>query len=83
MIKDIAVGDAVVFTSATAQEHKALVTAIWGDINSPTEPAINIVLVSDDNTRNDQYGRQIERHSSVVHQKMQAAHGMFWRRLTE
>lgn len=83
MIKDIAIGDAVVFTDAVAQEHKALVTQVWGDEASPWEPAVNLVFVSDDAARTDQYGRQLERHTSVVHKTAQPAHGMFWRRLTE
>lgn len=76
MIDNIAIGDSVVFTDPVAQEHQALVTAVWGDNN----PAINIVFVSDDANRTDQYGRQLEHHTSVVHRTMQSAHGMFWRR---
>ncbi len=83
MIKDIAIGDSVIFTDAVAQEHPALVTAVWGDVNSPYEPAINIVFVSPDKDRTDQYGRQLERHTSVVHKTAQPAHGMFWRRNSE
>ncbi len=78
-MNDIAIGDSVIFTDAVAVEHQALVTAVWGTGN----PAINIVFVSDDKARTDQYGRQLERHTSVCHKSVQQAHGMFWRRLTE
>lgn len=83
MIENIAIGDAVIFTDAVSKEHKALVTAVWGSEHSQWEPAINIVFVSDDEARTDQYGRQLERHTSVVHKTAQPAHGMFWRRLNE
>ena len=83
MSDKIAVGDCVVFTDPVAQDHQALVTAVWGSKDSPNEPAINIVFVSDDENRTDQYGRQVLHNTSVVHRSMQAAHGMFWRRANE
>lgn len=83
MIKDIAIGDAVIYTDAYGVDRPALTTAVWGDVNSPYEPAINLVFVSSDKDRTDQYGRQLERNSSVVHQSAQPAHGTFWRRVTE
>jgi hypothetical protein len=42
-------------------------------------PSLNLTYVSDDESKVDQYGRQIERGStSVVHQSNQAAHGRYW-----
>lgn len=79
MNANVAVGDSVIFTDSYAVEHNALVTAVWGEGN----PAINLVYVSGDDNRKDQFGRQTERHTSVCHKSVQQAHGMFWRRLTE
>ena len=70
------VGQAVTFVDARGQERAALLTAIHGQDETPS---VNLVFVSDDPARNDPYGRQIERESSVVHESNQAAHGMFWR----
>lgn len=41
-------------------------------------PSLNLVFVSDDMAKDDSYGRQIERETSVVHQSRQPAHGNFW-----
>ena len=46
-------------------------------------PSINVVIVVDDAAMRDNYGRQIERHTSVVHASSQPAHGFYWRLLTE
>lgn len=42
-------------------------------------PCINLVYVELDETKTDSYGRQIARNTSVPHQSMTQAHGMFWR----
>ena len=77
----IQIGDSVRFTDALGKERSALLTAIWGDRAST--PAVNIVYVSDDESRTDQYGRQTVHYTSVVHKSMQSAHGMFWQRIAE
>ena len=41
-------------------------------------PSLNVVFVSSDASKQDQYGRQTEHETSVVHQSLQAAHGMYW-----
>jgi hypothetical protein len=69
------VGSRVIYTDPVGREHDALVTADWG--NTPTG-SINLVYVSDDEASTDQYGRQIERKTSVVHKESQAAPGNFW-----
>jgi hypothetical protein len=74
------IGGPVTFVDAKGHEHDALVTAIHGDPDQT--PAINVVWVSDDESRRDQYGRQVERFSSVVHERNQSAdgpHGNYWR----
>jgi hypothetical protein len=42
-------------------------------------PSVNLVIISTDETKKDQYGRQIERHTSVVHRINQFTHGMYWK----
>jgi len=72
----VAVGSAVTYVDPRGQARDAVVTAVWG---TPEErPAINVVFVSDDESRHDVYGRQIERATSVVHRTMQPAPGNFW-----
>lgn len=70
------IGDYVKYVDQFGKEHDALVTAIWG-IDSPMK-SLNLVYVVDDETKTDQYGRQIERFTSVVHRDNQAAHGRYW-----
>jgi hypothetical protein len=43
-----------------------------------TNPSINLVFVSDDDSQSDPYGRQIARQTSVCHKNSQPAHGMYW-----
>jgi hypothetical protein len=64
-------GDAVVYHDEVGSPHSALCTTDWG-------MCINVLFVSADNAKTDQYGRQIERQSSVSHAK-HAAHGRYWR----
>lgn len=42
-------------------------------------PCINLVFVSKRENSRDQYGRQLERHSSVVHHSFNSALGMCYR----
>ncbi len=41
-------------------------------------PCINLVFVEKDENKTDSYGRQIARNTSVQHQSMTQAHGMYW-----
>jgi len=52
-------GDAVIFTDTVRVDHNALVT----DVHGPD--CVNLLYVSKDSTKSDNYGRQIERASSV------------------
>ena len=70
-------GTKVTFVDSRSQEHDALVTAVWG--NPDESPAINVVFVTTDGTRRDDYGFQIERMTSVVHESNQSAHGNYWK----
>lgn len=67
------IGQDVVFVDPVGQACPAVVTASWG------WPSVNIVIVSRDENKTDTYGRQIERHTSIVHQSVQPAHGNYWR----
>lgn len=81
----ILIGQCVDFVDPYGKAHEGLVTAIHGDRKQLENgewtpvPSINVVFVSDDHAKTDQYGRQLERYTSVVHESNQSAHGMFWR----
>lgn len=75
-----AVGDHVIFVDERRRERDALVVAVWpGMSGSDAPPGVNLVTVSLDADRDDAYGRQVERPSSIVHQSQQAAPGNYWR----
>lgn len=42
-------------------------------------PSVNLIVICDDESRSDVYGRQFERFSSVVHEVNQLAHGNYWK----
>jgi hypothetical protein len=79
------VRDHIVYHDENGKAHDALVTAYWG--NPTTEDGapnqyigcLNLVFVSDDAERRDQYGRQIERLTSISHKSTQHTHGFYWR----
>lgn len=81
----IKIGDAVIWVDALSHPHPALVTAVWGQYNpdDPLSPGLNVVLVSTDESKDDSYGRQIERQTSQVHVSRQVAPGMYWCRVNE
>ncbi len=53
------VGGTVIYTDGYRHDHEALVTAVWGP------NCVNVVFTSSDESKNDTYGRQIERETSV------------------
>jgi hypothetical protein len=69
------IGDSIIFVDTSRVEHEALVTTVHGsEYTRITEgkevicqPCINLVYVSDLESKQDQYGRQLERASSVQH----------------
>jgi len=69
------IGDAVTYVDPVGRSRPALLTAVHG---ADETPSVNLVFVSDDETKGDPYGRQIERETSVVHQSHQGAHGNYW-----
>ena len=80
MWKDTKIGDVVVFCDENGQDHNALVTCTWF---SGGGNCINLVRMSEDDNREDSYGRQIERHTSVSHGSVQDLHGFYWRLASE
>ena len=82
------VGKTIIFVDEFGKRHNALVTVWWGERcegdqgldGKPfvDEPGCNLLYVSRDEKREDAYGRQIERESSVVYSTYQPAHGNYW-----
>jgi hypothetical protein len=70
------VGDVIVYVDEVSVAHDALVTAYWG--GDHPNGALNCVYVSDDDSKKDPYGRQLERASSVSRQGPHTAHGRYW-----
>lgn len=86
--KEIQVGQHVVFVDSKRGWHQALVTAVWGEPHLSsmsqahgeqfTYPCINLVCVSGDPAKDDQYGRQIERETSIPYFRDSSAPGFCW-----
>ncbi len=73
MERTVHVGETVIYHDPVGGAHDALVTAVWG-------PAcINVVFVTSDENKQDNYGRQIERQTSLSHKSVNSFHGFYWR----
>ena len=70
------IGETVTYVDHVGVEHQALLTAVWDETEIPT---VNLVYVSDKEDERDQYGRQIRRETSIVHQSRTTAPGFFWK----
>lgn len=67
------IGDIVKVVTETCIQCMGLVTQVWND------NCINAVIVSPDESKNDSYGRQMERYSSLTRKNPeQTAHGRYW-----
>ena len=77
MSNEVYVGGTVTFVDPHGLPHDALVTQVWGSPDA--KPCINLVWVAKMVDKEDSWGRQIERESSVVHQDSQTAHGNYWK----
>ena len=71
------IGEDVIWHDAEGTPHDALVTCVWSDT------MINLVFVSGDESKQDSYGRQIERATSCQHVSLSAVHGYYWRKPEE
>jgi hypothetical protein len=70
------VGDAIVFIDEYRNRRAALVTRTWESMGG--KPGVNLVMVSNDESMTDPYGRQIERRTSIVHLSAQPAGASCW-----
>ena len=78
-MKQLKAGDAVKFIDENRREHDALVTAVWENMtHGVVPPGCNLLYVSSNDEQRDQYGRQIERRSSVAHKDGNGAPGWVW-----
>jgi len=66
------VGGVVTYYDPAGVASPALVTAVW------TPECINLVFVSRDEERQDSYGRQIERQTSLTPLRNMGVHGGGW-----
>lgn len=78
-IKD---GDHVIVVDEIGVTHDGLVTNSWGNKTAYKDgeagPCINVLFVSSDPSKRDQYGEQIERLSSTSHKLSTTAPGRYW-----
>ena len=73
------IGELVIYTDPKGKEHNALVTADWNMKELSEDSTLNLVYVTDDETKTDQYGRQIARDAtSVTHKSKSSAPGRYW-----
>lgn len=77
------VGDHVLWIDEHGKEHNALVLIVWDKGGMAPEypvenPTINLVVVNPDPSRDDSYGRQIERHTSVPSARRTTVRGRCW-----
>jgi hypothetical protein len=76
MDRKLEIGSSIVYVDPHAEQHPALVTAVWGSMGGM--PGCNLVYVVRDESKTDNYGRQIERSTSITHKTAQPAHGNYW-----
>lgn len=80
MDEQLTIGGPCIYTDPKGRDHAAVVTNGFGaDGKISKSAAINVAYVSDDTSRTDTFGRQLERETSVQHQSIQTAAGRFWR----
>jgi hypothetical protein len=75
------IGDVVTYVDPHGREYKALVTAVWPfeyDALGNKPAGLNLVVVSQDPSQTDDYGRQIIRPSSIPHKTCQPAPANYW-----
>ena len=75
----VKIGEPVIYTTPKGLDCMALVTAVWGT----GACAINLVFVSPDESKQDGYGRQTQRESSVCHTSVMHTGGRLWRNIGE
>lgn len=73
----VKIGDATFVVDEVGKLHHGLVTENWGTEGSPSN-CVNVVFLSADPAKRDQYGRQSEHLSSCSHRDMTTAPGRYW-----
>lgn len=76
MDKDVKIGDRVTYVDPERKSHNAIVICVFSRTDG-LEPPINVVMVDPDPKKDDSWGRQIVRETSVSY-KSQAAPGRYW-----
>ena len=80
--KQLKAGDHIIYVDPKGVRRDALCNIVWGAVEAyksdAGEPGCNLVFITNDETRTDTYGAQIERATSVVHKSKQPAHGNYW-----
>jgi len=77
--RKVRVGEHVVFHDSKGKPQNALVTCVHGGCTH----CINLVIVDPNEGSTDEYGRQIERLTSIMHKESAKVHGNYWRRPDE
>lgn len=72
-------GDIVIYHDEVGKPYNALITSGGFEHGGSATGWINVLYVSDDPAKRDNYGRQIERQSSVSHVTGTTAWGRYWR----
>jgi hypothetical protein len=81
MKRTLSKGMAVKVVNEVGKLFNGLVTNNWGNTeveDGKAGPTINVLYVSDDDSKTDPYGNQIERLSSCSHKLNTAAPGRYW-----
>jgi hypothetical protein len=71
-------GQAVKVVDEVGVLHDGLVTNAWGEGSGNVQNCINVLFVTKDPNKRDQYGEQIERLSSCTHRDGTSAPGRYW-----
>lgn len=86
-MQNVKKGSPVIVVDSVGKRHHALITNLFSNEMSleayfekyTAYPCINAVYVSDDESRTDSYGQQIERVTSFPHRSAQpVTNGFFW-----
>jgi hypothetical protein len=74
----LVIGQAVTYVDSHGVERPAIVTQVWSGMSGGAD-GCNLVVVATDESKTDQYGRQLERYTSVAHQSSNPAPGNYWK----
>lgn len=75
-MKDVNVGDAIVYHEPDGTGKNGIVIAVWSQ--GPSY-CLNLVTIEDDPARDDSYGRQIKRPTSISYKDNMPVHSNYWR----